>query len=161
MVWESEGNQGFPLVAFIHTKTSYGDFMNDFPNVSRPQPVSPASQNVRSNSHPARQNATIGVEMRTGTEGETKAASEVVDNKKPAAEVSHAARLIREVTQNQRRDLSFDVDEESGRIIIQVYDSETRELIRTIPPEEARAMMPGIEDLAGKVKEGLFVKTSA
>ena len=99
--------------------------------------------------------------MRTGTEGETKAASEVVDNKKPAAEVSHAARLIREVTQNQRRDLSFDVDEESGRIIIQVYDSETRELIRTIPPEEARAMMPGIEDLAGKVKEGLFVKTSA
>ena len=99
--------------------------------------------------------------MRAGTDGETRTASEGVDNNKTAAEVSQTARQIREVTQNLRRDLSFDVDEESGRVIIQVYDSETRELIRTIPPDEARAMIPGIEDLAGKVRQGLFVKTSA
>ncbi len=163
MVWESEGNQESFLVAFIHTKTSYGDFMNDFPYVSRPQPVIPESQNVRSVSHVSRQGKgeMVRAVSRTVTERVATTASGEAENNKPVAEVSQAARQIREVTQNLRRDLSFDVDEESGRVVIQVYDSETRELIRTIPPEEARAMIPGIEDLAGRVKQGLFVKTSA
>lgn len=76
-------------------------------------------------------------------------------------QVSQAVRQIQDMTQNLRRDLSFEVDEESGRVIIQVYDAETQKLIRTIPPEETRAMMPDIEDLAGSVKQGLFVKISA
>jgi len=33
-------------------------------------------------------------------------------------------------------DLSFRHDEELNRIIVQVVDSETREVVRTIPPEE-------------------------
>ena len=39
--------------------------------------------------------------------------------------------------QNIRRNLEFTIDDESGRIVIKVIDSESKEVIRQIPPEEA------------------------
>jgi len=39
-----------------------------------------------------------------------------------------------------RRDLLFRVDEASGRVVIQVVDGESGEVLRQIPPEELLAM---------------------
>ncbi len=42
--------------------------------------------------------------------------------------------------QQVRRDLRFEIDESTGRPIIKVLDSESQEVIRQIPPEEALAV---------------------
>jgi hypothetical protein len=56
-------------------------------------------------------------------------------------EVEAAGRRAEELW-NARRELHFDVDDESGRVIIQVRDREGR-VIRTIPPSEALDVMSG------------------
>jgi flagellar protein FlaG len=47
---------------------------------------------------------------------------------------------ISDFVQNFQRDLQFSVDKDSGRIVVKVLDSETKEVIRTIPPEETLRM---------------------
>jgi flagellar protein FlaG len=48
--------------------------------------------------------------------------------------------------QNLQRELQFSVDDQTGRTVIKVLDSETDTVIRQIPPEE-------ILDLARKLKD--------
>jgi flagellar protein FlaG len=43
----------------------------------------------------------------------------------------------------QQRELHFERDEHTGRVIVQVRDLATREVIRTIPPSEALAALTG------------------
>jgi flagellar protein FlaG len=43
----------------------------------------------------------------------------------------------------QHRELHFERDPESGRVIVQVRDLATREIVRTIPPSEALGMLSG------------------
>jgi len=50
--------------------------------------------------------------------------------------VSH----LKEYVQNMKRDMDFSVDDMTGRFVVKVYDSETRELIRQIPSEEMLAI---------------------
>lgn len=45
--------------------------------------------------------------------------------------------------------LQFRVDEESGEKIIQIFDSETGEMVRQIPPEELLRIMKTLRDLRG------------
>ena len=45
--------------------------------------------------------------------------------------------------------LAFSVDEKTGKRIIEVVDSETKEVIRQIPPEEILRALAGITDMLG------------
>ena len=54
--------------------------------------------------------------------------------------VESAVTQISDFVQNFQRDLQFSVDKDSGRIVVKVLDSETKEVIRTIPPEETLRM---------------------
>jgi len=57
--------------------------------------------------------------------------------KMPAPEELQAAvKKLNDYVQNIRRTLSFSIEESTGRTIIKVYDAETDELIRQIPPED-------------------------
>ncbi len=51
--------------------------------------------------------------------------------------------------QNLQRDLRFSIDAESGRTIIRVIDRETREIIRTIPPEDISVMAQSLDRHTG------------
>ncbi|MFT7460490.1 MAG: flagellar protein FlaG [Planctomycetota bacterium] len=51
--------------------------------------------------------------------------------------------------QNFQRDLQFSVDTDSGRTIIRVIDSETRETIRTIPSEDISLLAQRLESHTG------------
>lgn len=53
---------------------------------------------------------------------------------------------INEYTQNIQRNLKFSLAEESGRVVIQVFNSETEELIRQIPSEEALAISEALQN---------------
>ncbi|WP_119393891.1 flagellar protein FlaG [Salinibius halmophilus] len=48
--------------------------------------------------------------------------------------------------QNIERKLNFQMDEDSGRTIVQVFDKETDELIRQIPNEEALELARNLKD---------------
>lgn len=68
-----------------------------------------------------------------------------------------AVSTLQDYVQNIQRDLEFTVDEELGRVIIRVYDSETKEIIRQIPAEE---MLKLARQMA-QVDEGLLLNTRA
>lgn len=52
---------------------------------------------------------------------------------------------VQEFAQSLQRDLSFSVDDASGRIIVEVKDSASGEIIRQIPSEEAMRMLDHLE----------------
>jgi flagellar protein FlaG len=56
------------------------------------------------------------------------------------AEVRQAVSRINEVVQSKQRDLSFNMDEGSGKYVIRIVDTESGELIRQIPTEEVLAI---------------------
>lgn len=57
-------------------------------------------------------------------------------NTAPKQQVTQFVDDLNSLVQNMKRDLQFSVDAESGEIIIKVVDSESRRIIRTIPPSE-------------------------
>jgi len=50
-------------------------------------------------------------------------------------QLESAVSKISEFVQNFQRDLTFSVDKDSGRIVIKVIDSKTKDVIRQIPSE--------------------------
>lgn len=72
----------------------------------------------------------------------------------PAADVQNAVRQISAYVQNLRRDLQFSVDEESGRTVVKVVDSETGEMIRQIPGDEILAVSRAVTQMMENAKEG-------
>jgi flagellar protein FlaG len=58
---------------------------------------------------------------------------------------------LREYVQNVQRHLEFSVDSESGREIIRVIDSETEEVIREIPSEEAIRISQQLKEAGGRL----------
>ena len=71
-------------------------------------------------------------------------------------ELDYAVSRLNEYIQNSRRDLYFSVDEGSGRVVVKVIDSETREVIRQIPSEEVIALA---QDLGLKESAGMLLHT--
>ena len=64
---------------------------------------------------------------------------------------------INDFVQNIQRSIHFSVSESSGRTIIEVYDKQTDELIRTIPSEEVQRISEAISE---QISEGLILKTN-
>ena len=69
------------------------------------------------------------------------AATEVADARE---NVEAAVAKLNDYIQSTKRDLKFEVDEDSGRTVITVFDSATQEVIRQIPPDV-------VKDLAQKL----------
>ena len=57
-----------------------------------------------------------------------------------AARLSQAVEQLSRYVEQTRRELSFSVDEATGRTVIKVLDPENDEVIRQIPPEEVLAL---------------------
>ena len=74
-----------------------------------------------------------------------------------SAEISEAVTRINEIVQSVQRDLSFNVDEDSGQTIIRVVDSGSGELIRQIPSEEALAIALQLRDLEKDAVNGVEI----
>lgn len=62
---------------------------------------------------------------------------------------------MNDFVQNVQRSIHFSVAENSGRTVIEVYDKNTDELIRTIPSEEVQRISDAI---AEQLSEGLLLK---
>lgn len=65
------------------------------------------------------------------------------------AEVKEAVSRLNVYVQTLRRDLQFRVDESTDRVVVTVVDTETKEVIRQIPTEEALSVARTLEQMAG------------
>ena len=70
--------------------------------------------------------------------------------------VKEAVGNLNDFVQKLSRTLKFSVDEESGRTVIKVVDSETKQVIRQIPPEEVLALARNLNN-----GEGVILKDQA
>jgi len=104
--------------------------------------------------------------IKGATDGVTAPAATTVDAQdtppaQPAApttdQLQNAVSKLNEYVQSYQRKLSFSVSAETGRTIIKVYDAETEELIRQIPPEETVKLAETLDTQSS----GLFVKERA
>lgn len=68
-----------------------------------------------------------------------------------SGEVRQAVSRLNEYVQTLRRDLQFRVDEDSDRVVVTVTDSESGEVIRQIPSEEALAVARSLENVQGLI----------
>ncbi len=74
---------------------------------------------------------------------------EVLPQKLSNDEAVALAERLNEFLDSKQRNLSFSVDEESNSTIIKVHDSETQEVIRQFPSEEAVELAKHLEDAMG------------
>lgn len=83
------------------------------------------------------------------------------------ARINEAVNRINEVVQSVQRDLSFNLDEDSGRTVIRVVNSENGELIRQIPSEQVLAIANHLRDFQeesvsrGELGQGLLFSDSS
>jgi flagellar protein FlaG len=84
----------------------------------------------------------------------------VVRANTPAADVQNAVQQLNAYVQNMRRDLRFSVDEDSGRSVVKVVDSETGETIRQFPAEEVLAVSRVLSEVMEDAK-GFILSDSA
>ena len=88
--------------------------------------------------------------------------AQVVDS----AEISETVTEINDIIRSVQRDLAFNVDEDSGRTVISVIDSESGELIRQIPSEDLLAIATHLRDFQedsvsrGEIGQGLLFSDS-
>ncbi len=101
----------------------------------------PSSSQMQAQSRPAVSQAVTVVE--------TARPSESVQATPSAQALNETVSRLNEAVQVVKRDLQFRVDDESGRTVITVLDSETEEVIRQIPPEQVLTLAKNIESLKG------------
>lgn len=64
-------------------------------------------------------------------------------------QISSAIKEINNFFQMTQRSLAFNIDEDSGHMVMQIRDTETNELIRQIPGEDVLKLVKRLDDLSG------------
>lgn len=62
-------------------------------------------------------------------------------------EVAGAVSVIREFVQSVKRNLDFRLDDSSGRVVVSVTDSESGDVVRQIPSEDALKLAESLEEV--------------
>lgn len=60
--------------------------------------------------------------------------------------IDEAVSHLKEYVQSMQRDMDFSVDDKTGRFVVKVIDSQTKEVIRQIPSEEMLAISRHLAD---------------
>lgn len=62
-------------------------------------------------------------------------------------QIEHALSSIQQSVQSVRRSLDFRVDDSSGRVVVKVTDSESGDVIRQMPTEEALKLAESLDEV--------------
>lgn len=104
-----------------------------------------------------RQNlASLGQEMAAELQKKEESAEAVV-----VSGLAEAADFMNNQVQTYARNLEFSVEEETGKMIVRVYDSETEELVRQIPSEDMVELVRRLQqqdEASSQLIEGLLLK---
>lgn len=118
------------------------------------------SQNVQSSAAAVTQTNRQSPAADVAGSGKTLPPEQQPSQKISAEELQNVVEQLNDHVQMVQRDLHFSVDDDSGRTVIRVVNSETAELVRQIPSEEvlqiSRSLKEQVDDITG-----LIVQTSA
>ena len=112
-----------------------------------PEPTDARSQKVKSSSTPEVSSVQAAERMHDAVLGGSK---EAVNKTSEPAQSQLTEEVVNELNDailGVRRELRFSIDEDSGRAVVQVMDSETGETIRQLPSEEVLAVSRHIREL--------------
>lgn len=98
--------------------------------------------------------ATANRSATTGTETVPESTVTQQTAQPDSAQLKEAVSKLNDYTQSISRKLSFSIEESTGRTVIKVYDAETDELIRQIPPEETLRLA----EVIGEQSTNLFIR---
>lgn len=65
------------------------------------------------------------------------------------ADMEQIARRVGEALKTSSANLEFKVDDDSGKVVVRVVDSQTNELIRQIPSEEMLSISRALDQMQG------------
>ena len=68
---------------------------------------------------------------------------------------------LKDYVQNSQRNLDFQVDDATGRVVVRVIDSNSNTLIRQIPSEEILALSRRLADSLEDSQKGMFLELKA
>ncbi len=74
-------------------------------------------------------------------------------------QVQRAANLVQEFVQTKANNLAFSVDKDSGKTVVKVIDSQTKEVIKQFPSEEILALAQALEQM--QEGHGMLLKGKA
>jgi len=97
-------------------------------------------------------------------EGQTVAAAQVHAEKTEVSrdEMETIVSQLKDYVQGMQRDMDFHVDDKTGRVVVQVIDSSSNEVIRQIPAEEILAIARHLADaLESNEPKGFFIELKA
>lgn len=72
----------------------------------------------------------------------------------PKIAIDQVVEQLNNFMQEVQRNLNFSVDKESGRTVIKVLNTETREVIRQIPAEDVLNRIHNLQDIQGLLFRG-------
>ena len=122
--------------------------VNDISNGMTAQGTAPVQTDATDAQNPPASMTRPAVSAATRVE-QTVGPSETAQATPGSQAISETVSRLNEAVQVVKRDLQFRVDDESGRTVITVLDSETEEVIRQIPPEQVLTLAENIESLKG------------
>lgn len=111
-------------------------------NITTVTPVSGVNPSQRSASAGAEQ----GVNAKS-TLAEQPAASNKTPPEMPREQLDSVVASMQTAIQSISRDISFQVDDSSGRVVVKVVDGSSGEVVRQIPSEEALELAVRLEDM--------------
>ena len=118
------------------------------------------SQTVNTNT--GSKTASIGISnSQHALHGEQAITSEAVEVEVTKETVDRVVHQLETQSQSLRRDLQFNVDDSTGRVIVIVTDSETDEVIRQIPSEELLALSRHLIDALEDDSSGFLFESKA
>ena len=96
-----------------------------------------------------RQAAPVAAPARTAVSLETRNPVQPTDEAPGVAEVSDAVKTINQTVQALSPSLEFSIDADSKRTIVKVVDTDTKEVIRQMPTQEALDIAKALDRLQG------------
>ena len=75
--------------------------------------------------------------------------SKTIQNIESDIPVEQAAEKIKNAVSNLAQNLQFSIDEDTGKTVIKIMDSQTQEIIRQIPSQEAISIAKTLDKVQG------------
>lgn len=88
--------------------------------------------------------------------------TDAVQQRQPDREtIERAMQEVKKAVDPMARNLQFSIDEDTGRTIVRIVDTSTKEVIRQIPSEEVLAIAKALDQTDGDTSSGVFLKQKA
>ncbi len=158
MSTEVSNIQGFVSTNTVGSKSNSSQSSNPNPNLN-PRSGLAYTAMARTQTIEQGQNLTpLGQQVAAELQGKEESAEGVV-----VSGLAEVADFVNSEMQSYARNLEFSVEEETGKMIVRVYDSETEELVRQIPSEELLELVRRLQqqnEASSQPMEGLLLKVT-